>query len=140
MDNLNNVSEYSNIVLDVSDSKEEFVRKFCNIYNYLEYSKQVVPILYKNRFIYIVNLISCASLENKEKEYFYLTVIFPNRSLCFAHENLLGLSSNLHKLLKYFQAKVSLNSTDYICNFSALNISNSFSGFYSKSTFRVENG
>lgn len=140
MDNLNNISEYSNIVLDVSDSEEEFVKKFCNIYNYLESSKQVVPILYKNRFIYIVNLVNCASLENKEKYYYYITVIFPNRSLCFAYENLLGLSSNLHKLLKYFQAKVSLNSTDYIVNFSALNISNSFLGFYSKSTFRVENG
>lgn len=140
MDNLKNVSEYSNIILDVSDSEEEFVRKFCNIYNYLESSKQVVPILYKNRFIYIVNLVSCASLENKEKYYYYITVIFPNRSLCFTHENLLGLSSNLHKLLKYFQAKVSLNSTDYMCKFSTLNISDDFKGFYSKSTFRVHNG
>lgn len=140
MDNLNNISEYSNIVLDVSDSEEEFVRKFCNMYSYLESSKQVVPILYKDKFIYMVNLLSSDFLKNKEKEYFYITVIFPNRSLCFAHENLLGLSSNLHKLLKYFQAKVSLNSTDYMCKFSTLNISDDFKGFYSKSTFRVHNG
>lgn len=115
----------NNLILDISDPKEVFLEKFVEIYNTLEDDTRVIPIIYGNYIIYCFKKPTNSILkQNATKNYLKtITLIFPNRMLCFADKHLHNLINSIYVLLNYYEKTLDINVPDFGVNFDRLNIS-----------------
>lgn len=108
-----------NLILDISDPKEVFLEKFVEIYNTLEDDTKVIPIIYGNYIIYCFKKPTNKRLKQNAIENYLktITLIFPNRMLCFADKHLHNLINSIYVLLNYYEKNFRYKCTRFWCKF-----------------------